>query len=123
MQSFRLDTSGSAQPRDHWFRNLLGTAAVVAVVFYAGWHFLHSNSGPADNSAAVAAQSGASDCSNSGYYLQSRLDGSKEVIYDCQFPRRMRCVSEQGGITSDITVEVRLLFGSTLGADKPLCIS
>ena len=111
----------AAPPRRHWFRELAGIF-VACLVLYVGYqHFVHRS--PSDNSSEVAAQSGALSCSRSDYYLQSRLDGSKETIYDCQFPRRMRCVSEQGGVTSDITEEVRLLFSSTLGASKPNCIS
>jgi hypothetical protein len=121
MQSFRLDRPDSAQPRRHWFRELLGIFVLCGIAYIGIQHIAHRS--PADNSAAVAAESGASNCSSSGYYLRSRLDGSQQVIYDCQFPQRMRCVGEQGGVTSDITAEVRLLFDSTLGADKPLCVS
>jgi hypothetical protein len=38
---------------------------------------------------SVAALAGASYCDNSGFYLQSRLDGSKETIYDCEIGVRL----------------------------------
>jgi putative hemolysin len=119
MQSFRLDT---AKPHSHWVRELLGIVVACAILYAGYQHFVHRGS-PADHSTEVAAQSGASYCSTSGYELENRLDGSKETIYDCRLGVRMRCLSEHGGITRDITTEVRLLFSDTLGAGKPECIS
>ena len=107
---------------DRWLRNLFTLVVIVAAVLYGGWYLIHRHSSAGDKAVAVKTQSGASSCSNSGYYIQNRLDGSKQTIYDCQFPRRMRCVGEEGGITSDITEEVRLVFSTTLGSGKPACI-
>lgn len=98
----------------------------IGILVYA----YHRNSGvfhngpPADNSDAIALNIGALKCSSSGYYLTSRLDDSKLVIYDCQMPSgNYKCVTESGGIDTDSTAEVKLVFENTLGSTKPLCIS
>jgi hypothetical protein len=76
------------------------------------------------SSSKVAAAAQASGCDNSGFYIENKISGSKEVIYDCSFPDgSTKCVTYAGGIANDSTDVVRLVFASTLGAKKPSCLS
>lgn len=104
----------------------LAIVAVVVVILGAGaFKYLDArNAGPSDRSAAIQANIGATSCSSSGYYLTSQLNGSKKIIYDCQMPSgNYKCVTESGGIDTDSTATVRLVFANTLGSTKPQCIS
>jgi hypothetical protein len=84
-------------------------------------HQILGDSGPSASS--VAAKIGASSCDNSGYSVQSRLDGSKEIIFDCTMGNlATKCVTVSNGIANDATAEVKLLFANTLGASKPSCL-
>lgn len=56
--------------------------------------------------------------------MRSRLDGSKQIVYDCVMPSgATKCVTESGGIASDETAVVRLLFSNSLSGGKPTCVS
>lgn len=91
-------------------------AAVAAVVAFAGC------GGPADHSARIADAIAAKSCTATDYEISNKLDGSKERIYDCvQFGGTRRCVTESGGIVSDATATVRLLFSDTLSGGRPGC--
>ena len=95
----------------------------VVLALAGAWAYRHHQDAKASTSpAAVAALAGATYCDDSGYYVKSRLDGSKETIYDCQIGARMQCVTVSGGIATNSTATVRLLFTNTLGASKPACI-
>lgn len=99
------------------FATVIGIAVIVI-------HFLTSHAGPApDQSAKVAAQSGADYCSDTGYAIVSKLSNVKTAIYDCQFAGRSKCVTYENGLTSDQTDVVRLLFTSVLGSSKPSCLT
>ena len=95
----------------------------VILAIAAAWAYKHHQDSKASTSpSSVAALAGARYCDDSGYYVKSRLDGSQETIYDCQFGQQMRCVTVSGGIATNATATVRLLFTSTLSASKPTCI-
>lgn len=105
---------------------ILGRLAVTAVVFAGivavlSWRADRAARGGRDP-AKVAAAAGASSCSSSGYYLKSRLDGEKTVIYDCVIAGRWRCVTEKDGLASDSTLMVEAAFASVLNADRPACL-
>jgi hypothetical protein len=93
---------------------------VALIVFGAVKNPFHHSGGPSPDT--VASTAGMDYCDNSGYYLQSRLDGSKQTIYDCMKGPNAHCITMSGGIASDSTVEVRLVFQGTLGASKPSCL-
>lgn len=97
---------------------------VAALLVYGAWKRHHPASPLVDQSARVAAEANASTCTDTGYYVISRLDDSKQVIYDCAFASSAdKCVIEQGGIASDATAEVKLLFATALGGAKPSCLA
>jgi hypothetical protein len=99
---------------------LVVAAAVLVALAVTVWPHHH----PADRSAAIQANVGADSCTISGYFIQSKLDGSKQTIYDCLMPSgSYKCVTENGGIDSDSTAVVRLLFANTLSGGKPTCIA
>jgi len=97
----------------------LAVAAIVLVgLAVKAWPHHHQ----ADRAAAIQQSIGATSCDNSGYYVQSQLDGSKQIIYDCQMASgNWKCVTENGGIASDSTAEVKLLFTNTLSGGEPFC--
>lgn len=101
-------------------------AIIVAALFAAGVIKIPGrSSGLADHSGRVAQEAGAASCTDTGFYVQSKLDGSKQIIYDCTFPGSSpgeECVTENGGIASNATVEVRALFVNALGDNKPSCL-
>lgn len=106
-------------------RSLRQFAVILAlvVVAWGGLRYvgLLGGSGSGDQSGTIAAQIGGT-CGETGYYVQSRLDGSKLRIYDCTTPSRGEmCVTYSGGIASDSTDEVKLLFANELGGSKPAC--
>jgi hypothetical protein len=55
---------------------------------------------------------GADSCSNSGFALENGTDGSREVVYDCVFGSRRRCIAVDQGIARDATADVRRLFAN-----------
>jgi hypothetical protein len=80
--------------------------------------------GGAASPSKVASVAGATTCDNSGFYVQSKLTGHKDVIYDCRFARKLpKCVTYSGNIANDATGEVQLLFSGSLNARKPACLS
>lgn len=91
-------------------------AFLVAALLLAGC------GGGSDRSDAIAAKIGANGCVQETYEIQNRLDGSKERIYDCDLNAQSTCVVEEGGIAKDVTAEVRLLFSSSLGGQRPDCL-
>jgi hypothetical protein len=103
---------------------IIGMIVVGAIVLVIVFGSRKSHGALADQSAQVAAVANATSCTDTGYYLQSKLDGSKEVIYDCAIPGSVwnQCVTEQGGIASNATEEVRLLFANALGGQRPSCL-
>jgi hypothetical protein len=81
-------------------------------------------SATADQSTKVAAAANARSCNDSGYYVQSKLNGDKSVIYNCTMLNdNVRCVTYEGGIASDSTETVKLLWANVLSGAKPDCIS
>lgn len=100
-------------------------AVVAAGVLGAGWTMIGHlpwSHGATDQSAQIATSIGASFCYQTGYVIQSRLDGSKDRIYDCAVNGRRMCVTEHGGIARDQTAMVKLLFTGTLSGGKPSCL-
>jgi hypothetical protein len=99
----------------------------IVILIVAGgiglYLYHHHHGSPVDRSDEIAKQIGADSCDQSGYEIKNRLDGSKSVIYDCDIDGRMKCVTEDGGIPSDSTVAVKLLFADTLGTAKPYCLN
>jgi hypothetical protein len=93
----------------------------VGVVVVQAIHNQHSRSSSSSID-RVTSEAAADHCDNSGYYEESQITGAKQTIYDCSINGKMKCVTENGGIASDSTEEVRLLFQSALGARKPSCL-
>lgn len=94
-------------------------AAALAFVVAA----LAGCGGSGDRSAQIASETGASSCEQTSYELINRLDGTKPRIYDCVIDGAEKCVTEESGLTQDVTVEARLLFKATLSGDAPACAS
>lgn len=88
----------------------------AALVFVAGC------GGTGDQSDSIAQKIGASSCTAESYEVISRIDNHHSRIYDCVVNGNELCVTEQNGIASNATAEVRLLFSNTLGADVPACL-
>lgn len=104
----------------------LGVAAAIAVALFLVSKLTHTDgsttqSGPAASS--VASLIGADYCDKSGFYVESKLNGSKSTIYDCMTGAKARCVTVDGGLPNDSTLVVRLLFANVLGGEKPTCLS
>ena len=96
---------------------------VIAICIALGVvDLIHNPFGHGAGASSVATLAGASSCDDSGYYLKNRLDGSEQTVYDCLIRGRSKCVTVTGGIASDSTLEVRLLFKSVLGSAKPGCL-
>lgn len=96
----------------------LAVAMVVAAAVLAGC------GGSGVSASQVASAAGAKTCSDSGFYIQSKLTGNKLVIYDCRFVGRLpACVTYSGNIATNATVAVQFLFASSLGAREPACLS
>jgi hypothetical protein len=71
----------------------------------------------------VATAANAVSCNDSGFYLVSNLTGKKSTIYNCTFaPAGTRCITYEGGLATDATDEVRLVFSTTLGSNRPSCL-
>jgi hypothetical protein len=104
-------------------RSMLAWAGIVTVAVIVGIYLYSHHGSPVDRSAEIAKQIGADSCDQSGYEIRNRLDGSKSVIYDCDVEGRMKCVTEDGGIPSDSTATVKLLFADALGTAKPYCLN
>lgn len=121
------ETPTEPRPKSAWRRVVGRTAGAivlvaVALAAYGIWHSHHN--ALADHSARVAQEANAYSCTDTGFYLTSKLDGSKQVIYDCSFGgSSSKCVTEAGGLATDATEEVQLLFADTLGSQKPSCIT
>jgi hypothetical protein len=102
-------------------RALLVLAAVIvagaAVLYGMGVRLPHHSS---DDSAAIGSKIGGT-CAKTTYYIQSKIDGSKQTIYDCTVDSKEMCVTYSGGIATDSTDEVKLLFQNTLGTEEPSC--
>ena len=57
---------------------------------------------------------------DTGYVLTDKVDGSKRALYDCTFRNgRSKCVTEQGGLVSNVTDEVRELWKTLLNGHRP----
>jgi hypothetical protein len=108
-------------------KSVLTLAAIVAVIafVYFRTNLIHVTHGAAkDESASITADIGASSCSSSGYEITSKLNDSKQTIYDCLMPSgNYKCVTRENNINSDSTAVVRLLFANVLGSAKPTCIA
>jgi hypothetical protein len=73
---------------------------------------------------SLASEIGASSCSDSGFYIESKLDHSKAEVYDCQRASGgHQCVTKEGGLAHDVTVEFKLLMQQTITdeSSKPVC--
>jgi hypothetical protein len=103
------------------YRYALVALAAAIVLFVTGIPIIHRHhSQPATDT--LATQIGATNCADSGYYINRYTDGKKLTIYDCGMPSgRELCVTEEGGIATNATETVRLLFRKTFGA-KPSCL-
>lgn len=77
-----------------------------------------------DQSAQIQAKLGSNaTCYESQYQIENRLDGSKQPVYVCETPgSKVICATWSDGIASNVTAEVRILFQSTLGQEKPACV-
>jgi hypothetical protein len=108
-------------------KSVLTLAAIIAVIafVYFRTNLIRVTHGAAkDESGSIATDIGASSCSSSGYEITSKIDDSKQTIYDCLMPSgNYKCVTRENGIDNDSTETVKLLFASTLGASKPACIA
>lgn len=107
-----------------WAVRVTTLVIVGLIVIGAVKNPFHHKKGPtAMGPSAVAAIIGADYCADSGYLVQSRLDGSEQTIYDCTTGIKSRCVTMNGGIASDSTQEVRFLFANALGGAQPACLT
>jgi len=66
---------------------------------------------------------GADSCSEAGFALENQANGSREIVFDCAFPSRRRCITVANGIARDATADVRRLFASMPGRARPDCAS
>ena len=66
---------------------------------------------------------GADSCSEAGLALENQANGSREIVFDCAFPSRRRCITVANGIARDATADVRRLFASMPGRARPDCAS
>lgn len=98
---------------------LLVVVTLVAAI--GGGLYWYSHRGPSDQSTAVQTAAGADSCSYSGYYVKTAISG-RELVYDCTIGSQSICVTYKGGIASDSTALVKLLFANTLGTAKPACL-
>jgi hypothetical protein len=79
--------------------------------------------GGAASASEVASVAGATACDNSGFYVQSKLTGHNEVIYDCRFAKKLpKCVTYSGKLAIDATSQVELLFATALNPSRPACL-
>lgn len=98
--------------------------AAAAAIYGAYYDGLIGHSGPADHSSEIQTAIGATSCSLSGYGIMSKLTGENEPIYDCAMPSGAeKCVTYSGGIATDSTAVVKLLFANTLSGGRPACVS
>lgn len=100
-------------------RLLVGIGILAALAL--AWHFI--TRGAKDRSDEIASVIGADFCDQSRYQITNRLDSSRTRIYDCIRNGHRLCVTYSGGIATNVTVETRLLFAGTLGAEKPGCLA
>jgi hypothetical protein len=99
---------------------LLGAAALITVALIH-----HFTGGPSDPTGyQVASQIGAGDCTRSDYAIEDRLTGKSSAIYDCwKSGRGYYCVTLDGGLAHNVTVEARLLFADVLAGARPDCLT
>lgn len=103
-------------------KTLLTFAVIAAVIAVTVLVVALANHGPGGTSPdKVATMTHADWCDDSGYYVETQLAG-KQTVYDCTTGARQRCVTVHGGIASDSTVLVRVLFADTLSTTKPACL-
>lgn len=122
-----MDEPALSQPPS-LFRRIPTWAWIVAIVaaaaIWQGWIHLGGSHVSQANPDQLATTIGAAWCQDSGYYLTNRLDGSKAELYDCNMRNgSYRCVTDQNGLAADVTAEARLVFRSTLGSEKPSCVT
>lgn len=97
-------------------------AGILVVAFVLGNQSLRTH-GAKDRSGQIAADIGASSCSQEDFEITNRLDGSKTRIYDCFMPNlNYKCVTYENGVENDVTETVKLLWANVLGSAKPICI-
>jgi len=99
--------------------------AIPAVAIAVAGVALAGCGGSTATGGQVAATIKADECVDSGFYIENRLDSSKETVYNCTgVPghKRMLCVTYSNGIAENITEEARWMFEDTLTEDKPDCI-
>ena len=98
--------------------------SILIVALAAALALALAGCGGSASPAQVATAAHAESCDNSGFYIVSKITGSKETVYDCSFAvfPYSRCVTYQGGIAADSTSVVRFLFASVLGQTKPSCL-
>ena len=76
------------------------------------------------SAAQVARAAGATACVDSGAYIQSRITGRKDEIYNCRFSSQLpKCVTYASNVATDVTGEASLLFASALNARAPKCLA
>jgi hypothetical protein len=97
---------------------LLGVAVLIVGALVAG-----GCGATGDQSDAIAANIGASTCHAEQYEIVSRISGHKDRIYNCTLHGKTICVTYSGGIASNATAEVKLLFANALGGQKPDCMN
>jgi uncharacterized protein (UPF0333 family) len=103
----------------------IGLAVLVAIVIAGAVLAIHAfRHGSSDRSSKIASDIGAVECSQSEYGIVNKLTDSTSRFYDCEMTNgNYKCVTYEHGVENDVTAQVEVLFASTLGATKPLCIS
>src|SRR6478736_1985111 len=76
--------------------------------------------GPSDSQVAQAL--GATQCTDTGYEIKNRLDGSSERLYDCEVDGRRICAVYRGDGGRDVTDIAGVVFAGSLGMEKPKCL-
>ena len=103
---------------------LVAVLAAVAAAGYAYRDDIFGKAAPADKSDQIAAVIGASSCSQTRYTLIDKITNDSAPIYDCLMKNlATKCVTYEHGIANDSTEEVRLVFATTLGSDRPECLT
>ena len=98
------------------------TIIVVGVAVAAGLFVWHRSKHSGVGGSTVAAAAQAKACFSSGYSLRNGLTGANETIFDCSFADGfVRCVTDVGGIATDATANVQVLFANASG--KPPCLT
>ena len=97
---------------------------VLAVLLTRGGDDGDGGSGaqPSGQAQALQQQLGADSCTNSGFVIDNAADGTSQIVYDCAFGSRRRCITVTNNIARDATADVRRLYANGQGGARPSCL-